>query len=265
MQENHPLNGDVAVCMRDSKPVILSPATHKDDESYDFDNHVINAVRDMLLNVPVPENFDFMRLRQQHMFEGHADSSEIEGLFNEILGEKDHEIGQLNDEIAELKSKLASAQAKSDSLENGFVKYNSGENAISFESDEKELYTDERKDVILKILAKERDAMKDDANLSRSRKFDVINDVLEHNFPSQTDARLTECIKAAFDNGALTKEGIGCLQSAGFTVRKPGRASHYKVTLGGDERYMVTCSVTPSDNARGAKNSVSEFVNVLFR
>jgi hypothetical protein len=43
------------------------------------------------------------------------------------------------------------------------------------------------------------------------------------------------------------------LQSMGFEITEAGK--HYKITLRGDPRYMVTIWKTPSDNRSGANNA----------
>ena len=118
-------------------------------------------------------------------------------------------------------------------------------------------------DVVLKILQKEYDSMKDDINLSRSRKANVLKDVLEHNFPSGTDTKYTELLKSAFNDGALTKEGIGRLQAVGFMISKEERNAHWQFKFG-DDRYVAIFSATPSDKARSVKNFVSGYSNILF-
>ena len=235
-----------------------------------FNGKVINTVRELLSKVGVDDKYNITRLRQAHLFDkikngGHADE-DFAAMCETVLNDKDCEVAQLKKEIAVLRQQLSSATAKADSLQGSFDSYkeeNPGE-CIELKVTENDLYSNERKDVILKILQKEFIAMKDDANLSRSRKFDVISDVLEHNFPSKADAELIECIRGAFKDGALSGAGIGRLQAAGFVVEKCGRQAHYRINFGGDERYEASFSSTPSDKARGTKNLISDFTNVLF-
>lgn len=231
-----------------------------------FNNEVIDMVRSALVTVGVPDKFNVTKLKQTHAFSKLGDDSELTKLFEDMLNDKDREIQLLKEAQDELKTQLSSVNAKAASLQSGFSKQNESidGDSISFVVTETDMYDGERNDVILKILQKEYDAMKDDSNLSRSRKFDVISDVLEHNFPCKTDAQLIECIRGAFKDGALTREGIGRLQSAGFVVEKSGRQAHYKLTLNGDSRYEAVFPSTPSDKARGTKNLISDFSNKLF-
>ena len=263
----NPFNGAVKVFL----PGIKKSTTILPKDGYKYYNsNIINYVRDLLVNVGVDDKYNVAKLRQAHLFDkiknGGTADAEFTKLCEEIINEKDSELTQLRKEIAELKQSLMTANAKADSLQGNFNKFAGDRDGdvLEFAITEADLYTDERKDVILKVLRKEHDAMKDDSNLSRSRKFDVLSDVLEHNFPSETDAELIECIKGAFKDGALSGAGIGRLQAAGFVVEKDGNQPHYHINLNGDDRYEAVFSATPSDKARGTKNLVSDFTNILF-
>ena len=260
---NNPFNGAVKVYLPGKKSTTLL-------SDKGFNGKIIGTIRDLLGKVSIDDSFNVNKLRQNHMFEkikngGQADE-DFAKLCEEMLNDKEAEVRELKKELAEVRQQLSTANAKADSLQGNFNKYNDdkSENILEFDMTENDLYTNERKDVILKILQKEYDAMKDDSNLSRSRKFDVLSDVLEHNFPSETDAELIECVRGAFKDGALSGAGIGRLQAAGFVVEKSGNQSHYRINFNGDQRYESIFSSTPSDKARGTKNLVSDFTNVLF-
>lgn len=227
-------------------------------------SEIVCSVRQVLSCVSVPDEFNAVKLRQMHKLSKLGDDSELSRLCEEMLKEKDNEISALNDQLSELKRELYQANNKASSLEYNLESQSedSGKTVV-FEVTESDLYDGEIKSVVRKVLQKEYDSMKDDPNLSSSRKFDVLSDILDHCFPCTTDADLVRCIRRAFNDGVLTREGIGCLQSSGFEVEK-GENGHYKVSFGKDKRYSTVFSSTPSDKSRGAKNCVSDFVNVLF-
>lgn len=260
----NPFNGAVKIFLPGKKSTTLLP------KDRGFNGTIIDTVRDILVNVGIDDEFNVTKIRQSNLFtkvkNGGQPDEEFAKFCEEMINDKDIELKQLKQELAVVKQQLNTANAKAESLQGGFQKFNDDKNGdcIEFEVTDKELYTDERKDVILKVLQKEYDAMKGDANLSRSRKFDVLGDVLEHNFPSETDTELIQCLRDAFKDGALSRAGIGCLQAAGFVVEKSGNQAHYRINFGNDERYEATFSSTPSDKARGTKNLVSDFTNVLF-
>lgn len=265
---DNPFNGGVKVYLPGTKQSITMLPS-KTNYKY-FNSEIISTVRDLLATVGIDDRFDATKLRQAHLFEkikqGGAADEEFTKLCEEMLNDKDAELKQLRNEITELKQSLMTANAKAESLQGSFDKFSEDKEGevLDLSVTETDLYAGERKDVILKVLQKEYDAMKDDSNLSRSRKFDVLSDVLEHNFPSETDAELIDCIRGAFKDGALSGAGIGRLQAAGFVVEKNGNQAHYRINLNGDERYEAIFSATPSDKARGTKNLVSDFTNILF-
>lgn len=255
---NNPYNGAVKIFVPGSEAKTLLC------KGKGFNYEVIDCVRDMLAHVTVDNSFNPTKLRQAHMISklGGGDS-ELSRLCEEMLNDKDSEIRALKEELTVAKQELMAVNAKAANLQDGFNKSDSIDRGVVFEVVENNLYEDEIKTVILKVLQKERDSMKDDANLSHSRKFDILSDILDHNFPCTTDADLIECIRSTLKDGTLTREGIGCLQASGFEVEKSDRNGHYKVSYKGDKRYTTVVSSTPSDR-RGGKNSISEFVNVLF-
>lgn len=230
-----------------------------------FIYEIIRAVRKSLARIEAPENMNPIKLRQSHNLERIKNStdSEFVELCEEMLAEKDAAIDAIKKELDTVKQELSASRAKSANLQEGFEKSGDvNQNAIVFDMDEKDLYPDERKDIILKILQKEYNMIKDDANAGTSRKCDVLRDVVEHNFPSGTDTGLIDTIKRVLKDGVLSKEGIGCLQDIGFGVGKTG-GDHYKLIFGDDDRYSFICANTPSDN-RGAKNLISNISNTLF-
>ena len=104
--------------------------------------------------------------------------------------------------------------------------------------------------------------MENDANLNTCRKFHVIKDVLEHNFPSGTDAEIGESVRTIFKEPELSKSDIGSLEGLGFRVTKTN-GNHYQFVFGDDPRYTSIYSSTPSD-FRSGKNFATEYLNHLF-
>jgi hypothetical protein len=233
-----------------------------------FDYAVINAVRRMMSSVSIEDEFNISKIRQAHVFAklANGEDKELYQLCEAMLSDKDSELEYLKTELSETKKQLRAAESKAESLQDGYNKNEDDEtsNFVKLSVDSAEMYDGEIVDVILRVIQKEYNSMKDDQTLASSRKFDVLGDVLEHNFPRTTDTELINCIKSAFKDGALSREGIGYLQSAGFVVEKNGRQAHYKIYREGFEKYSATFSATPSDKARGVKNCVSDFCNVLF-
>ena len=230
-----------------------------------FDAEIVSKVRSALSEIAISDEFNFIKLKTaQTLKRLGGDNGELSAVFESLLQDKDNEIEALKKQVDELKKEAYNSSVKLDSMQTSFDKQQDGSAAdIAFGSDESDLYPEERKDVILKVLQKEYDMMKDDVNLSKSRKADVLKDVLVHNPFSGTDGEITKTLKGAFNDGALTREGIGCLRSLGFVVEKDN-GGHYKIALNGDERYQGVYSSTTSDKARACKNFISDFTNILF-
>jgi len=257
--ERNPFNGAVTVYFPGNHETRILP------KGKGFNYDIIKTVRRSLARIEAPEDVNPIKIRQSHNLERIKNStdSEFVELCEEMLAEKDTEIAAMKRELNAMKQELSASKAKSASLQDGLERSEeSSPNGISFDMNEKDLYPNERKDIILKILQREYDMIKDDANAGTSRKADVLRDVVEHNFPSGTDTELIETIKRVLKDGTLSKEGIGCLQDIGFGVGKTG-SDHYKMIFGDDDRYSFICANTPSDN-RGAKNLVSSISNTLF-
>lgn len=250
-------NGGVKVYIPGGQVLDFYP---KPDSGINFD--IINAVRNMQTRIQINDKYDVSKLKQTYMMSKLGSDSEIYKICESMLADKDSIIQQLQSELDKAKTDLSNAKCKAQNLQESFDKTRAElDKSVEFELTEDDLYDDEIKTVILKVLQKEFDNIKDDANAQRSRKYDVLKDILDHNFPCDTDTRLIECIRSAFKDGNLTKEGIGCLQASGFKVSK-GK-EHYHITLHNDDRYMAVFAVTPSDN-RASKNGTAEFAKLLF-
>lgn len=254
-----PYNGSIGIYIQQAEPKMLLPTGDKAQ----FNNTVIDYVLDALSKIAVPDEYNADKIRQSHALEKLHDNKLAEK-FQHILEQKDNEIKNLQEELKSVRYSASLLKTKADALTNSFdtVCDENGRH-LKLDVTEKELYEGELKTVVLNVLSAARDTMKDDANLSASRRYHVLSDILDHNFPCTTDTDLIKCIRDAFGNGRLTPDGIGCLQSAGFTVTKEKRNSHYKVCLNGDTRYTAVVSATPSDN-KSLKNTSSDFIRLLF-
>jgi hypothetical protein len=222
----------------------------------------------MQSSLNVPDEFSFDKIRQRSLFAKLSKSgdSELAEICEALINDKDAEIKNLSNELKDVKQKLAVSASKAQLLQEAFNNNrdsgDEGRKAV-FAVTEKPFYDSEIEDVILRILRKEHDAMKDDPNLSLSRKFHVLTDILEHNSLSETGERLIENVRAAAKASSCVKEGIERLRETGFTVEKEGKQPHYRCIFNDDERYVTRMSATPSD-VRSSKNFAAETINLLF-
>lgn len=251
----HPYNGSISIYVPGSDPKVMLQSGD------DFDKEIVDSVREMLAHTAVPDEFNAEKLRQSAAL-SKLSNDELSGMFESMLGDKDREIARLKDEIKDLRRAAINADAKAENLKNSLENTERDGKTVDFSVTESDLYEGELQTVVLKVLQKERDSMKDDPNASGSRKFHVLSDILDHNFPRTTDTVLTERLRSALREGTVTKDGIGRLSASDFSVTRL-KNNHFKITFHNDERYTTIVSSTPSDS-RSGQNCVSDFANKLF-
>ena len=159
-----------------------------------------------------------------------------------------------DDELRELQSKIAELTKANEALQyenQGLrTKYAASDVApIIYLGEEEEFYQGEIRDMVLGTLDEALAATE-----KATRKADVLEDILENNPYYHLSDERKQRIKALFKGyknltGAMRQE----LQSLGFEITEAGK--HYKITYGGDQRYMVTVGKTPSDNRSGSNNA----------
>jgi hypothetical protein len=120
---------------------------------------------------------------------------------------------------------------------------------LIYMGEEEDLYEGEIRDTVLTALSEFLNSSE-----KATRRADVISDILDNNEYQHLSEDRKQRIKALFKGyknltGAMRQE----LQSMGFEITEAGK--HYKITLRGDPRYMVTIGKTPSDNRSGANNA----------
>ena len=220
-------------------------------------------LQDVLSSCERNERFSISHLREEKLLSKLGTDPDLSAVFDSIIKDKEHEIANLSQEVTALRKQLHEEKIKADALQNSYSKSESDGQEGMFELTEVPKYDHEIEDIILRVLEKERDGMSSDPTLIRSRKYHVLCDILAHNFPSDTGTELEQLIKEVFATGRLTRDGIGRLQSAGFTVEKNDRQAHYKIAWKGDDRYVSTYAATASDY-RSGKNAASDYVNLCL-
>ena len=101
-----------------------------------------------------------------------------------------------------------------------------------------------------------------DPNIALSRKYAVLQTILNQNELTGIDVELKKNLKSILTKDGSFSDKIPLLERLGFTV-KTDAGKHYKIFFNGDERYCGTLSMTPSDY-RGTENFISVFSNLLF-
>ena len=169
-----------------------------------------------------------------------AEKDEVYETFSEDLQ-------ALQDRVAELTKANEALQYENQGLR---AKYSSTDSVpILYLGEEDEFYDGEVRDMVLTAL---------DEALSGTergtRKSDILEDVLENNPCYHLAEERRQRVKALFKGyksltGTMRQE----LTALGFVITEAGK--HYKLTYGGDARYMVTVGKTPSDNRSGSNNA----------
>lgn len=163
-------------------------------------------------------------------------------------GEIAAKVEQLNDaeaEIARLKAEVRRLQ--NTGVEGGLLK----------PGRERDLYADERSDIVLHCLAEMRRFVHEG-----SRRQHVLDDLLQANEIGGEGAALAADIRRIFkDGGKLAPKDRSALERLGFAISDDGK--HHKAVFYDDPRYTFVFSKTPSDGRSGL-NFVSEITNKLL-
>lgn len=186
---------------------------------------------------------------------------ETMALCDELLRQKDADLERMSDEVMSLKRKIYALESRSQWTDKENKSASAG-NSLVLSLDEQEFYAGEFADVILRVLQKEYDRIKDDRKTGRSRKIHVLSSVLKNNAQTDTAESVRKVFIKATRDGTIDRSMMNELESAGFEIQ-PNKNRHYKVRFHGDDRYQTSVSTTPSDH-RGAANLQAEFLNQLF-
>lgn len=178
------------------------------------------------------------------------DKAQLKAYMDAFDGENE----SLRTQVAELNQQLYALRGQLDALR---ASINSGDADSCFYKmgAEPNLYAGERNDLLYSILKQVQNRY--DQN---SRAYTIIQSLLDANPPIGECARVVNCVREVFGNGAaLTKAGKAKLKDAGFTISEEG--PHYKMVFH-DSRYMFTVSKTPSEHREG-KNLVSDICKII--
>lgn len=128
---------------------------------------------------------------------------------------------------------------------------------LLFMGNEDEFYQGEIKDFVLSAVQKELDRTE-----VRTRRYDVLLDVIKSNDYDRVNEQKAETIKKLLKNySGMTPKIKRELEKIGF-VFDP--SDHQKVKYYGDDRYTVIYASTPSDRGHGGKNNAAITVKKVF-
>lgn len=272
--EHNPYAGAVQIFYGKNSSSRLLPDSYR--SMSEMKSVIESLVYQKVLMTRMDDDLSWMRIHFRYLQEKNQGDPELLLIYEQMLKEnksddviKQQRIEELEYQVMEFEDKIKDMQAVINLKESQIQNYKysfeqSGQknvNGISIESTELDLYEGERKDIILKVLDKERRQMDMSQDLCMSRKFHVLSNVLKLNKESGGEKIIEENLRGIIDKGGnLNSQRKRQLVQAGFDIKED---THYKITYKSDERYSFTLSKTPSDY-RSNINTLKDAVNTLF-
>ena len=199
-----------------------------------------NGVNGAVLNNQLDHQIAVRKNAETEKLRAEAEKDEVYETFSEdlqALQERVTELMKANEALQYENQGLRAKYASSDAV------------PLLYFGDEEEFYEGEIRDMVLGVLDEALAATE-----KATRKGNILEDVLENNVYQHLSDERKQKVKALFKGyksltGAMRQE----LMALGFEITEAGK--HYKLTYGGDARYMVTIAKTPSDNRSGINNA----------
>ncbi len=144
-----------------------------------------------------------------------------------------------------LQQELSILQSRMNSSESG--------PALLYYGKEDDIYNDEIRSAVLKILEDVRQEHKPQDIHASNRIYDICEDIITNNAPRKKDAwDVYDSLDNLFGNyRRFTDRMANELTSIGAKITKEG--SHFKAKLGGQDRYTITLASSPSDVNAGRR------------
>ncbi len=255
----NPYNGAVQIYYSASITQRILPGSFSN--IHEFRKEVAYSVFRKLILSRINDEYSWTKIRYENLMKKSKKSMELAEICNQLIDEYEGKIDAGNQQIQELEDKINELQGKIGAYEYRFKKKNEQRGVISFDIQEMDLYDDEIKDVILKVLTEAAQKMDTDPNLRESRKYHVLKSITQQNKLTGKDKEIEKSLRAILNgDGSFNKSKKRQLNELGFEIEE---GKHYKIRYHGDKRYMITLVKTGSD-FRGNKNAVSIALNVLF-
>ena len=185
------------------------------------------------------------------------DLKEKRNLDCEIIESASEEIKQLQKQNNDLENKNNDLENKVAVLKDALEKKSTpvGEKTVCFDYQEKQLYDDETKRIILQTIRKVVAEYEEEER--KRRDYHILSDIINNN----TESNMGEIFKKEIAE-AIKRDRCDArmLKTLGFEQQT---GSHDKYVLNGDDRYILTISNSPSDY-RSGENLVHEAINLLF-
>lgn len=176
-------------------------------------------------------------------------TEEIMNAYAEKIDELETQLLQAQDQITLLQGQLEAAKRTGAA----------GSSDILTDGEEKDLYVNERHEILLDVLKEASKNIK-----PGSRRADVINDLIAHNPVTGEPRKRIKAIKEILKGYRGMNEKIKSkLRSLGIHA-KDQHKKHYMLHYYDDSRYFVTMTATGSDAGRGGQNLASDIAKKFF-
>lgn len=234
------------------------------------------TVQQRLLMTKIDDDLSWNKIRFTHIQKKSEQDPELTEIYEQLLKDekeqgsyKDQHIEELELHTMELEERIKDLNAELNNKESRIQSYqymlghknDNGANGITLEISERELYEGEIKDVVLRVLEKEKGQLDGDLNLKASRKFHVLSDIVSLNNQTGKAEEISNWLKEIIDaSGNLNAQRKRELIEAGFKIET---GTHYKITYNEDGRYTFTLAKTPGDY-RTNKNTLKDATATLF-
>ena len=233
-----------------------------------FRKQVANAVFRKLILSKIDDDLSWSKLRikkiNENREQNEKDNIELQKLYEEEIKNKDNEIAYLTEHIQSLETENTAYLIKIKSLEQHLDNSKSADEyttGIVLASQEYDFFEDEQKNTVLAVLEKEFESMKSTPNQKETRKFHILNSILQQNSIIDVSNEIKKQFRSIFaDNAKLNATMKKSIIHLGFTIDE---GKHYKLKYNGDDRYIFTMSKTPGDG-RAMKNLRTQILRVLF-
>ncbi|MGN1024116.1 MAG: hypothetical protein ACI4OJ_11500 [Lachnospiraceae bacterium] len=196
-----------------------------------------------------------LRLQQKARLEAESARREAEETVVAYEDNFDDDLQRLKLRIEELTRENSSLQMENQGLRAKL----SGEKKIPilYLGEEEEFYPGEIREMLLDAVAKDQPNARPD-----SRRFTVLQDILEHNDYEHLGEKREKEVKNLL-SGYKSMSGTlrQALKELGFVITEEGK--HYRLTYYGDDRYQTTLAKTGSDWREG-KNAASFIISMMF-
>ena len=230
----------------------------------DFRQEVAYAVFRKLILEKIDDDLSPTKIRLSKIIKSNVDNEELCQTYDTILRENEKELEICKNRISELEDTINEKEVTITYLQHRMSKSSKNKESntvLIIPSQEYDLYEDEQKDLILKIIKRELEKMEDDDNLKETRKYHILKSIIQQNKITNASENIIKQIRKAIPNDfKMNPTSKRNLVKLGFKITE---GNHYKIIYKNDNRYCFTVAKTSSDS-RSNQNLRSSILKNLF-